>query len=202
MSNKKTFLALGDSYTVGEMVETSHRWTMQLVQKFNEQNISFATPVTIAHTGWTTGELLTAIHQLKLNGKFDLVSLLIGVNNQYRGYAVEDYRKEFLELLQLAIEYADHKKNKVVVVAIPDWSFTPFGEKDQRGAAQISHEIDIFNSINKMEALKVGVHYADISLLSKNHDLSLLTTDQLHPSGKQYGLWAEKIYNEIKKEFL
>ena len=126
---KLSFLALGDSYTVGEMVETSQRWTIQLIQLFAQKNILFHQPVTIAHTGWTTDELINAIAQTKPTGKFDLVSLLIGVNNQYRKYSIENYRKEFVALLNDAIKFADNKKNRVVVVSIPDWSFSAFAER-------------------------------------------------------------------------
>ncbi len=198
---KLSFLALGDSYTVGEMVETSQRWTIQLIQLFAQKNILFHQPVTIAHTGWTTDELINAIAQTKPTGKFDLVSLLIGVNNQYRKYSIENYRKEFVALLNDAIKFADNKKNRVVVVSIPDWSFSAFAEKDSRGIAEISNEIAEFNLIKFEEAKRVGVHYVNITPLSQNHTPSMFASDQLHPSGTQYALWANEIFKEIEKEF-
>jgi lysophospholipase L1-like esterase len=194
----KSFLALGDSYTIGEMVESSQRWTNQLVKLLEHDGVKFHTPIPIAHTGFTTDELLKSIHQFEINGKFDLVSLLIGVNNQYRNYSMDIYQKEFDELLQYAISKANDKTN-VFVVSIPDWGFTPFGEQDKRGAAQIGKEIDLFNSIAHEICKKNEVKFIDITAISRNHDSTLLTSDQLHPSGKQYGLWVEKIYAAIKK---
>ncbi|MFM2226631.1 MAG: hypothetical protein RJA07_2833 [Bacteroidota bacterium] len=195
----KSFLALGDSYTIGEMVESSHRWPNQLVRLLETINLKFHTPIPIAHTGFTTDELLISIHQFKIDGKFDLVSLLIGVNNQYRNYSPDIYQKEFTELLQYAILKANVKTN-VFVVSIPDWGFTPFGEQDKRGAVQIGKEIDLFNSIAQEICKKNEILFVDITAISRNHDTTFLAPDQLHPSGKQYGLWAEKIFKELKTE--
>ncbi len=195
---KKTFLAIGDSYTVGELVETSQRWTMQLVKLFQANNILFHPPITIAHTGATTDELLFDLNQLQPKGKFDLVSLLIGVNNQYRGYSLIDYEKEFEMLLDISINLS---KQQVVVVSIPDWSYSAFGSNDQRGSEKISSEIAAFNTANKKIADKKNVLYADITALSMNHDPSFFAVDMLHPSGKQYGLWAEKINSIISPHF-
>jgi lysophospholipase L1-like esterase len=194
--HKKTFLALGDSYTVGELVETSQRWTMQLSKLLLEKSIPFHLPVTIAHTGATSGELLLALEQLKPTGKFDLVSLLIGVNNQYRGYSVVEYEKEFETLLNSALNLS-HKKSGVIIISIPDWSFSSFGESDKRGAEKISEEIKLFNSSNKKIADKYGVNYADITPFSMNHDVSFFAVDGLHPSGKQYKLWADLIFEKV-----
>ncbi len=198
---KLSFLALGDSYTVGEMVETSQRWTVQLIQLFAQKNIFFHHPVTIAHTGWTTDELQTALAQTKPTGKFDLVSLSIGVNNEYRKYSLEACRQEFVALLNDAIIFADNKKNRVVVISIPDWSFSAFAENDSRGVAKISEEIAAFNLVNFEEAKRAGVHYVNITPLSQNHTPSMFASDQLHPSGTQYALWANEIFKEIEKEF-
>jgi lysophospholipase L1-like esterase len=195
-----SFLAIGDSYTIGEMVETSQRWPNQLVQLLATENVNFQLPIPIAHTGFTTDELLTSIRQFNINGKFDLVSLLIGVNNQYRNYSIEKYATEFAELLQYAILRANNK-SRVFVVSIPDWGFTPFGEQDKRGAIEIGKEIDLYNKIAQQICKKNDVQFIDITGISKNHDSTLLATDQLHPSGKQYRLWAEKIFENLKDTF-
>jgi lysophospholipase L1-like esterase len=200
-STPLSYLAIGDSYTIGEMVDSSQRWPNQLVKMFASKNIHFHIPIPIAHTGFTTDELLTSIQQFQIGGKFDLVSLLIGVNNQYRNYSIEKYEIEFTELLQFAIQKANQNLNRVFVVSIPDWGFTPFGESDSRGAIQIGFEIDNYNKIAKDICTKNGIKFIDITSISKNHDPSFLTTDKLHPSGKQYGLWAEKIFENMADKF-
>jgi lysophospholipase L1-like esterase len=192
----KSFLALGDSYTIGEMVESSQRWPNQLVKLYEADGVKFHLPIPIAHTGFTTDELLQSIHQFNISNKFDLVSLLIGVNNQYRNYSMEIYQKEFDELLQYAISKAIDK-SKVFVVSIPDWGFTPFGDTDKRGPEQIGKEIDLYNATAKEICKKNEVKFIDITAISRNHDSTLLTSDQLHPSGKQYGLWAEMMYKNL-----
>ncbi|MEN9523232.1 MAG: hypothetical protein RL065_1609, partial [Bacteroidota bacterium] len=184
----KSFLALGDSYTIGEMVESSQRWPNQLIKLLETEHQKFHIPIPIAHTGFTTDELLLSIQQFEINSKFDLVSLLIGVNNQYRNYPIEQYEIEFEQLLTIAISKAKEIKN-VFVVSIPDWGFTPFGEQDKRGAVQIGKEIDLYNSTALNICKKHSVKFIDITPISRNHDSTFLASDQLHPSGKQYGLW-------------
>lgn len=193
----KSFLALGDSYTIGEMVESSQRWPNQLIKLMESEHEKYNIPIPIAHTGFTTDELLQSIQQFNIAGKFDLVSLLIGVNNQYRNYSTAIYEKEFEELLQYAISKAN-EKSKVFVVSIPDWGFTPFGDQDKRGPEQIGKEIDLYNAMAKEICKKNNVTFIDITAISRNHDSTLLASDLLHPSGKQYGLWAEKIYTELR----
>jgi lysophospholipase L1-like esterase len=200
-STPLSYLAIGDSYTIGEMVDSSQRWPNQLVKMFASKNIHFHIPIPIAHTGFTTDELLTSIQQFQIGGKFDLVSLLIGVNNQYRNYSIEKYEIEFTELLQFAIQKANQNLSRIFVVSIPDWGFTPFGESDSRGAIQIGIEIDTYNKIAKDICTKTGIKFIDITGISKNHDPSFLTTDKLHPSGKQYGLWAEKVFENMADKF-
>ncbi len=197
---KKTFLALGDSYTVGELVETSQRWTMQLIKLYEAENISFHPPLTIAHTGATSGELLFDVQQLHPKGKFDLVSLLIGVNNQYRGYSMENYEIEFAQLVDIAIDLATDKKH-VIVVSIPDWSYSPFAKNDKRGTVKISEEVASFNAINKKIAIAKGIKYADITKLSQNNEAELFAADGLHPSGLQYAKWAKEIFSVLKNIF-
>lgn len=194
------YLALGDSYTIGEGVPHEQSFPFQLVQKLQEDGIEINDPRVIAKTGWTTNELLRAIKDESINQKFDLVTLLIGVNNQYRGYSKENYRVEFLDLLQTAVSYADFNKNNVVVISIPDWGVTPFAEKSNRDATKISKEIDDFNSVNKDEALQAGIVYVDVTPEFKRAatDPSMLADDSLHPSGNMYAVWTEKIVAAIK----
>ena len=191
---KHTFLALGDSYTIGEAVPENECWPMQLVEMLNDAGKPFSKPQIIATTGWTSDELIAAIKIENPQGPFDLVSLLIGVNDQYRGYSKEVYAKEFQDLLNQAIDFAGKITNHVVVVSIPDWGATPFAK--DRNIGEIAKEIDEYNTINREISLLKGVHYVDITLGSRLSlsDYSLVTTDELHPSGKEYMKWAEKIY--------
>jgi lysophospholipase L1-like esterase len=199
---KHTMLCLGDSYTIGEAVEEAERFPIQTVALLKERGIFFEKPVIIARTGWTTDELAAAIKEAGLKQKFDFVTLLIGVNNQYRGRDTSNYRSEFRELLSTAIDYAGVKPSHVFVLSIPDWGVTPFGAKDKRGEAQIPIEIDLFNSINKEETLQAKARYIDITPVSRRAkaDASLLAGDGLHPSGKMYREWAEKLAEGIERE--
>lgn len=192
-SMTKSYLALGDSYTIGELVPLEQSFPHRLASKLNLSGIKMAEPEIIAATGWTTDELIAAIHEKSPQKKYDLVTLLIGVNNQYRGYSKENYRVEFSELLQTALSFADGRKERVVIMSIPDWGVTPFAQKSNRDTAKISAEIDAFNTVNKDEARKAGVTYIDITWVSRKaaDDLSLLAEDGLHPSGKMYAEWVE-----------
>lgn len=199
--NPHRFLALGDSYTIGEAVLETERWPMQLKALMNENGIDIGTPEIIATTGWTTDELQAAMNERNPQGPFDLVSLLIGVNNQYRAYPIENYEKEFEHLLQQAIAYADGKNNRVVVVSIPDWGVTPFAADHDR--AQIAKEIDLFNASNQSISKKYNVHYVDITPGSRDasNESDLVASDGLHPSGKEYSKWANAVFMEMKREF-
>lgn len=182
---KHSFLALGDSYTIGEAVPENECWPMQLVEMLNAAGKPFSKPQIIATTGWTSDELIAAIKIENPIGPFDLVSLLIGVNNQYRGYSKEVYANEFDGLLNQAIDFAGKKTNHVVVVSIPDWGATPFAK--DRNREEIATEIDEYNTINREISMQKGVHYVDItpdSRLSLS-DYSLVTSDELHPSAKR-----------------
>lgn len=185
-----TYLALGDSYTIGEAVSQQESFPYQLAAQ-----LKIAAPKIIAKTGWTTGELQEAIKAENLNQNFDMVTLLIGVNNQYRGNSQTIYRKEFKELLQTAINFAGKNKKMVFVVSIPDWGVTPFGKSSGRNQQTIAQEIDAFNAIAKEETLAMGVSYTDITPGSRNAatDLSLIASDGLHPSGKMYKEWAFRV---------
>ena len=184
------YLALGDSYTIGESVDESERWPNQLAQMLSKQG--YQTDVTIiAKTGWTIDELWQGIQAREVTPPYDLVSLLIGVNNQYRGRDIEEYREQFVFLLNKSIEYAGGDSNRVFVLSIPDWGVTPFASG--RDAEQIAKEIDTFNAVNKTETEKAGVHYIDVTPISREvvNDSSLIASDGLHPSGKMYAEWAK-----------
>ncbi|WP_295767871.1 SGNH/GDSL hydrolase family protein [uncultured Mucilaginibacter sp.] len=196
-----SYLALGDSYTIGEAVPAEASFPYQLSAGLTKQQIKTAAPTIIARTGWTTDELIAAIKQRSITQTFDIVTLLIGVNNQYRGYNINTYRAEFVQLLNTAIAYAGGNKRRVFVVSIPDWGVTPFAQGRDR--TQIAREIDQYNAINKEEALKAGVSYTDITPGSRNAatDAALVATDGLHPSGKMYSEWVAKLLPGFVKTF-
>lgn len=188
-----TYLALGDSYTIGESVRENERFPMQLVDSLKTSSVVFSTPRIIARTGWTSDELKKAIEtsDLTTTSTFDMVTLLIGVNNQYRGRSVEAYKPEFTDLLNRAIQFAGGKKEHVIVVSIPDYAYTPFG----RGNAAISKGIDEYNAANEAITKQMGVAYINITPISREglNDPLLVASDALHPSGKQYSRWVELI---------
>ncbi len=197
----KTFrmLNLGDSYTIGEAVPSAENFPHQLQMQLNNSGIEISAPEIIATTGWTTDELMKGINENPPSPLYDIVTLLIGVNNQYRGKLIDEYRKEFRELLDLAIKYANNKPSHVIIISIPDWGVMPFAEGRDR--KKIAEEIDAFNKVNDEEAKKSGCPYCNITSISRNAttDLSLAASDGLHPSAKQYGLWVEKIFPIVKK---
>jgi lysophospholipase L1-like esterase len=195
-TTQKTYLALGDSYTIGQSVTLPETFAYQLADSLRIQGVNMATPKIFAKTGWTTRELLDAIAAQGIYKKYDLVTLLIGVNNQYRGQSQTVYRTEFKKLLQMAIGYANGNKSHVIVISIPDWGVTPYGKKSGRNMAQISREIDQFNAINKAEALNAQVNYVNVTTLSRKAKtyLSLVASDGLHYSGKMYGQWSDVIF--------
>ncbi len=184
------FLALGDSYTIGESVAEADRWPNQLVRALRARKAVVADPEIIAKTGWTTDELSTAIDAAKPHGPYALVTLLIGVNNQYRGRDAEQYRKEFVALLHRAIGFAGGDAKRVIVVSIPDWGATPFAEGRDR--AKIGAEIDHFNAVAREAAVRTGAHYADVTPVSRHAstDPTLVAQDGLHPSAKMYAQWV------------
>ena len=194
---KLTYLALGDSYTIGESVGESERWPMQLIAQLNAGGKNYDVPKIIATTGWRTDDLSNAIWKEDPKPGYDLVSLLIGVNNQYQGKSVDAYKPEFEELLLKAIDLAGGDKKKVFVVSIPDYGFTPFGKPKQDA---ITRDIDAFNSANESIAKRIGVRYINITDISRNgfEDPALVAADGLHPSGKQYKLWVERIVAAIR----
>ncbi|MBV9986117.1 MAG: SGNH/GDSL hydrolase family protein [Chitinophagaceae bacterium] len=193
----RSWLALGDSYTIGESVGVTDRYPAQTALLLKNDSIAIAEPQYIARTGWTTIDLQSAIAAASLKPGYDIVSLLIGVNDQYQGMDTAGYRQRFTQLLQIAIGKAAGRLNHVFVLSIPDYGVTPFGG----GSAKVSREIDAFNSINKEISLAFKVNYIDITPISReaHTDQSLTATDQLHPSAKQYLRWAELLRAAIKQ---
>ena len=192
-SSAKNYLALGDSYTIGEAVNYTERFPVQLVTELGKKNIKVNQPEFVAVTGWTTANLLAALSIKQPSPKYDLVTLLIGVNNQYQRRNIDEYRQEFTTLLNNAITYAGGNTSKVIVVSIPDYSKTPFAAGTD--TAYIANQIDIFNAANKEITLQKQVKYVDITPISRGSEGSsgLVAQDGLHPSGMQYGLWVNKI---------
>jgi lysophospholipase L1-like esterase len=187
------YLALGDSYTIGETVALRETYPYQTVALLRETGIEIAAPEIVATTGWTTDELAAAITNHRFLPQYGLVTLLIGVNNQYRGGSLENYKNEFRDLLQTALKFAANKKDRVVVLSIPDYGVTPFG-KDYN-PEKIGRELDAFNAAAKDICNDYGVVFIDITTGSKDalHHPELVATDGLHPSGKEYRKWAEKL---------
>lgn len=184
------YLALGDSYTIGEGVPDSGRWPMQLAARLRAHGVTLDDPRIIATTGWTTDELAAAMDAATFEPPYDLVSLLIGVNNQYRGRGAEDYRAEFRRMLEHAISLAGHQPARVLVLSIPDWGTTPFAATSGRDVALIAQELDVYNAIASDEVKAAGAHWVDITGISRSH-AGLLADDGLHPSAAQYTLWME-----------
>ncbi|NEU65523.1 SGNH/GDSL hydrolase family protein [Spirosoma agri] len=188
---KYSFLSLGDSYTIGESVSASERWSVQLAGLLRKDGVDVADPDIIARTGWTTAELQDAIKASGNQKTYGLVSLLIGVNNQYRGQSQDRYQTEFRALLQTAINFAGGKSNRVFVLSIPDWGQSPYAQG--RNQKQIAEAIDAFNAIAQQECKAAGVAYVDITPFSRKAagDDTQFASDGLHYSGKQMLQWAQ-----------
>lgn len=195
------YLALGDSYTIGESVSENERWPIQLRDSLSSFRLKVDTKI-IAKTGWTTDELDNGIDDVMPSIDYDLVSLLIGVNNQYRGRSRDEFRSEFNALLIRSVNFADSKKENVFVLSIPDWGVTPFAQGRDRD--KITNEIDEFNKVIEEECLNQNVKYFDITDISRlaAEDKSLLAADGLHPSGKMYSKWVERILPSVKLKLL
>lgn len=188
-----TYLALGDSYTIGELVPMKENFPHRLVNLLNEAKLETAEPVIIAKTGWTTDELAMSIREHAIKETFSFVTLLIGVNNQYRGRDLENYRKEFTELLDQAIVFANGHTQHVFVLSIPDWGVTPFAH--DRDRTQVAKEIDAYNAANKEITAGYKCHYLDITDSTREHGSKedFLAEDGLHPSAKEYAVWAARL---------
>jgi lysophospholipase L1-like esterase len=197
-----TYLALGDSYTIGEGVELSDRYPVQFVQEWNKTaKVQFASPLIIAKTGWTVDELEAGIQATPTAAEgYDLVTLLIGVNNQYRGRSVESYALDFEKMLQRAIAFARGNKAQVVVLSIPDWGVTPFAISKGVNPAKVANEIDYYNETKKAICAKNGVKYIDITAEYRIEGAlpEGVVADELHPSSLIYKKWMEKLLKEVK----
>jgi len=194
--DKYSYLALGDSYTIGESVLPEENFPSQTVALLKD----FAAPRIIAKTGWTTDELDAAIDAANISATFDLVTLLIGVNNQYRGRSVSEYKTQFDHLLQRAIHFSGNKTKRVFVLSIPDWGVTPFADGQDR--PKIAAAIDAYNATAKLICEQHHVVFIDITTTQRidGNKKEFLAADGLHPSGKEYAKWAEKLSIAVKKE--
>lgn len=186
------YLALGDSYTVGEAVPAGDAWPARLVHQLRADGVAVADPRIIAVTGWTCDELDRGMDAASLTPPYDLVSLQIGVNNQYRGQDVTTFRPQFDALLERTVALAGDDARRVLVVSIPDWGTTPFARANGRDAAAIGAELDAYNAETREQAARRGVRWCDITDLSRAH-ADLLAADGLHPSAAQYALWCARI---------
>lgn len=191
--NPATYLALGDSYTIGEGIAADEGWPGQLVRRLRALGVEVAPPRIVATTGWTTDELSAAMDAAALDPPYDLVSLLIGVNNQYRGRTRENYRDEFARLLERACGLAARGAATTFVLSIPDWGVTRFARMQGRDAQRIADEIDAFNAAARTICSAAGVPFVDVTALSRDggDGDSMLVADGLHPSAAQYALWTE-----------
>jgi lysophospholipase L1-like esterase len=198
MSNY-SYLALGDSYTIGEQILFAKNFPNQIVQQLRKAGFAFYAAEIIAKTGWTTDELSNAIENTIFLKKYDIVTLLVGVNNQYRGRSIVEFKIEFEQLLQKAIQFADNKPSHVFVLSIPDWGITPFAEGRDR--KQVADEIDAYNAVCKKSAAAFQTNFINItdSQREDGNKTEFLAQDGLHPSGIEYKKWADKLVDEILK---
>ena len=196
---KKSLLCLGDSYTIGENVPLHESFPYQTIQLLRQQKIEFHAPEIIAKTGWTSFELIEHLSKTTLQSKYDFVTLLVGVNNQYRGLSAEDFKIDFEFLLKKALALVVNNSKHIIVLSIPDWGVTPFAK--DRNEKQISNEINVFNGVCELLAQKYQTHFINIteSTLRAQLDESLLTSDGLHYSVKEHAIWAEKVAAIIAK---
>lgn len=195
-----TYLALGDSYTIGESVTTYGAFPYQLSAALKTDSVNVQDPKIVARTGWTTSNLIDAIKGEDLKPSYDFVTLLIGVNNEYQGADIETYKIEFKQLLQTAIHFAGDNPNRVFVLSIPDWGVTPFAKNDSRSPATIAKEIDAYNAINKQQTADSDANYLDITAISREAatDPTLLASDGLHPSAQMYARWIALLAPMVK----
>ena len=189
-----SFIALGDSYTIGEGVNEDERWPNQFVDVAYENGVDFDQPMIIAETGWKTYDLLNAINQTNFTKKYDYISLLIGVNNQFNSRPIDEFEEDLNKLMD---EMKRIKKNdgNIIIISIPDWGYTPFGESNDM--SDISEKINLFNSSLRKFASTNDLKYVDVTEISRRaiNEPDLITNDNLHPSGIMYLEWAKKIYN-------
>lgn len=196
-NSARRYLALGDSYTIGESVPASDRWPNLLVNHLRKRGLAFEPPIIIAVTGWTTGDLLRALDTQPPTGPFDLVTLMIGVNNQYQTREGEEFRREFADLLDRSIKLARDEPARVVAVSIPDWGQTPFGESADRDA--VAREVNGFNTLAFDIATSRGVHWIDVTSTTRAHanDRAMNASDGLHYARPMHELWAEQVERAV-----
>ncbi|MDN4165188.1 SGNH/GDSL hydrolase family protein [Cytophagales bacterium LB-30] len=197
----QTYLALGDSYTIGEAVDENLRWPNQLVDALNKEGYAWEAPRIIARTGWTTNELQAAIKDAELKESYDWVSLLIGVNNQYRGYPMAQYEQELQALIATALNFANGDAERVFMVSIPDYGVTPFAANSDTD--KIARELDAYNAYAKALCESKGILFVNITDISREakEDASLVASDELHPSGAMYTRWVqERILPALKEK--
>lgn len=198
------FLALGDSYTIGEGLGKDEIWPYLLYNEIKQKGFSIKQPKIVAQSGWRTDELINAIEKQEINEKYELVSLLIGVNNQFQGRSLEDFKKDFNFLVEKAIRFSKNGTQGVFILSIPDYSVTPFAKNKGFKQATIKSELNQFNQVIYQMALEKNILYFDISDLSRKveSDKSLLTKDLLHPSTKMYKMWVNEIFPTIEQKIL
>jgi lysophospholipase L1-like esterase len=194
-ASNHAFLALGDSYTIGESVRESERWPVQLAARLREHGVAIDAPRIVAQTGWTTDELSAAMDDSTFAPPYALVTLMIGVNNQYRGRDAHEYREQFDALLLRAIHLAGNDAARVIVLSIPDWGAMPFGHGSGRDLAQVSAQIDAFNAIARAATRARGATWVNVTPVSRevaNHP-GLAAHDGLHPSAAMYARWVDLV---------
>ena len=197
--NASKFLALGDSYTIGASVAVNERWPVQFLNELKLYTSAIDTLQIIATSGWRVDQLKNGMNNSNLEPPYGLISLLIGVNNQFQGQNANGFRPEFIEILEKSLKLVNNRKERFFVISIPDWGASPFGSGFDR--TKVSKEIDEFNSVLKEESEKRGVRYFNITDISRRAltDRTLIASDGLHPSGKMYKLWVDKMIPEISK---
>lgn len=192
-------LALGDSYTIGESVDEKERWPVQLSDSLKQRGVEVEELKIIATTGWRTDQLIEAIEAEMAYTDYDLVTLLIGVNNQYQGKPFSQYEEEFMKLIRMAIKCSGGQRLEVMVVSIPDYAYTPFGQKSGK-AKSISEELDRYNALAEMISKAEGMPFINVTSISRQglENPALVAKDGLHPSGEQYRLWVEEMLQVIE----
>lgn len=192
-----SYLALGDSYTIGESVPTNANFPYQLADSISKSGKAYESPVIIAQTGWRTDQLIDAVESAHLKKEYDLVTLLIGVNNEFQGRTRQEYERDFTCLCKKSIELAGNKKKRVIVISIPDYGYTPYGKANQE---HISERINLFNASNKRISDSLGLQYVNVTEISRRGlaEPDLVADDGLHPSAKMYALWVKEILRNMK----
>lgn len=195
------YLALGDSYTIGESVAPGERWPVQLTERLRADGLEIRDPRIIATTGWTTRDLLAAMDAQLVNEKFDLVSVSIGVNNQFQGRSIDEYREELYEIFKRAITHSENGVDGIFAVSIPDYGVSPFGAER---AEEIGRELEEFNKVFKEVASEFNIEFFNITPTSREaaNNPHLITHDELHPSGEMYKAWVDLFYPEVKQKII